>query len=160
MIPAVTEDAPGAGPAALEDDAVLVAWALKRRSVTRHFAALLLHGSRVGLVDADGDMLLDVEGAELSAGIAGPSVIELHEPDGTVRYIVGPLPQWGRRGRGAELVERYAARVTPDPELVAPESRVNRLMVTPATSQLRRMRQWPPVLMAMLAARGVTRLDL
>src|SRR5580704_16081664 len=101
MIPAVTEDAPDAGPAALEDDAVLVAWALKRRSVTRHFAALLLHGSRVGLVDAEGDVLLDVEGAQLSAGIAGPSVIELHEPDGTVRYIVGPLPQWGRRGRGA-----------------------------------------------------------
>ncbi len=160
MIPGVAEDVVGVGRSGLEDDAVLVAWALKRRSVTRHFAALLLHGTRVGLVDADGDVLLDVEGSELSAGIAGPSVIELHEPDGTVRYVVGSLPQWGRRGRGAELVERYAARVVPDPELLAPESRLNRLMVTPATSQLRRLRQWPPVLMTMLGARGVTRLDL
>jgi hypothetical protein len=28
-------------------------------------------------------------------------------------------------------------------------------MITPATSQVRRLRQWPPVLMAMLRARGV-----
>ena len=70
--------------------------------------------------------------------IASPTQVELHEPDGTVRYIVGPLPQWAKRGRGAELVNRYHAQVTP------------------ATSQLRRLRQWPPVLIAMLRARGVT----
>ena len=32
-------------------------------------------------------------------------------------------------------------------------------MITPATSQLRRLRQWPPVLVAMLRARGVRPLD-
>jgi hypothetical protein len=32
-------------------------------------------------------------------------------------------------------------------------------MITPATSQLRRLRQWPPVLMAMLHGRGVAPLE-
>ena len=32
-------------------------------------------------------------------------------------------------------------------------------MITPATSQLRRLRLWPPVLVAMLRGCGVTPLD-
>ena len=86
-------------------------------------------------------------------------MVELHAPDGTVSYLVGPLPQWGKRGRGAELVNRYGAQLTPDPELIQPDGRLSRLMITPATSQLRRLRQWPPVLVAMLRARGVAPLD-
>jgi hypothetical protein len=155
----VGED-PGAGVSTGRDDeAVLVAWSDRRRSATRRFAVLLLEGSRVRLADSDDEMLLDADGDTLRADIAGPSVVELHESDGTVRYLVGPLPQWGKRGRGAALVNHYGAQLTPDPELVQPESRLSRLMITPATSQLRRLRQWPPVLVAMLRARGVRPLD-
>jgi hypothetical protein len=99
--------------------------------------------------------VLDAEGTALRADIVSPTQVELHGPDGIVRYIVGPLPQWGKRGRGAELVSRYGARLEPDPELVAPEGRLARFMVTPASSQLRRLRLWPPVLVAMLRRRGV-----
>jgi hypothetical protein len=76
-----------------------------------------------------------------------------------VRYLVGPLPQWAKRGQGAELVSRFGAQLTPDPELVEPEGRLSRFMITPATSQLRRLRQWPPVLVALLRSRGVAPLD-
>jgi len=115
----------------------------------------MLAGTRVRLIDADGTPVLDAEGAELRADIISPTQIELHAPDGTVRYIVGPLPQWGRRGRGAELVKRFGAQLEPDAEMVAPEGRFARFMVTPAMSQMRRLRQWPPVLLAMLRERGV-----
>ena len=43
--------------------------------------------------------------------------------------------------------------------MVAPEGRLARFMVTPATSQLRRLRQWPPVLVAMLHSHGVKPLN-
>lgn len=142
-----------------QDQSVLVAWSQRRRSPTRQFAALILTGSRVLLMDAGGEVLLEAEGDSLRAAVVSPTQVELHAPDGTVRYLVGPLPQWGKRGRGAELVNRYGAQLTPDPDLVAPEGRLSRFMVTPATSQLRRLRQWPPVLMAMLRARGVAPLD-
>jgi hypothetical protein len=85
--------------------------------------------------------------------------VELHGPDGTVRYLVGSLPQWGKRGRAAELAKLYDAQLTPDPDLLAPEGRISRFMVTPATSQLRKLRQWPPVLVAMLRSRGVSPLE-
>ncbi|HEX3976652.1 MAG TPA: hypothetical protein VHW96_10330 [Solirubrobacteraceae bacterium] len=143
----------------LTDQTVLVAWSYRRRSPSRQFAALILTGVRVSLWDAGGEPLLEADGESLRADIASPTQVQLHEPDGTVRYLVGPLPQWGRRGRGAELVKRYGAQLTPDPELVAPEGRLSRFMITPATSQLRRLRQWPPVLVAMLRARGVAPLD-
>jgi hypothetical protein len=138
---------------------VLVAWSYRRRSPTRQFAALVLTGSRVSLMDADGEPLLEAEGDALRADMVSPTQVELHAPDGTVSYLVGPLPQWGKRGRGAELVSRYGAQLTPDPELIQPEGRLSRFMITPATSQLRRLRQWPPVLVAMLRARGVAPLD-
>jgi hypothetical protein len=151
---------PTAGVAAgLDDQAVLVAWSVRRRSPSRQFAALVLAGSRVRLMDADGEVLLDADAGSLRADIVSPTQVELNEPDGTVRYLVGPLPQWAKRGRGADLVNRYGAQLTPDPELVAPEGRMSRFMVTPATAQLRRLRQWPPVLVAMLRSRGVTPLD-
>jgi hypothetical protein len=155
MITPMGEDPSGGAPAGLEDEAVLVAWSQRRRSPTRQFAALLLTGSRVRLMDADGELLLEADADTLRAGIVSPTQVELHAPDGTVRYLVGPLPQWGKRGRGAQLVSRYGARLAPDPELVQPEGRLSRFMITPATSQVRRLRQWPPVLMAMLRARGV-----
>jgi hypothetical protein len=145
--------------AGLDDQAVLVAWSVRRRSPSRQFAALVLAGSRVRLMDADGEVLLDADAGSLRADIVSPTQVELNEPDGTVRYLVGPLPQWAKRGRGADLVNRYGAQLTPDPELVAPEGRMSRFMVTPATAQLRRLRQWPPVLVAMLRSRGVTPLD-
>ena len=107
------------------------------------------------LMDSDGTAVLDAEGATLRADIVSPTQVELHAPDGIVRYIVGPLPQWGKRGRGAALVSRYGAQLEPDAELVAPEGRFARFMVTPATSQMRRLRQWPPVLVAMLREHGV-----
>jgi hypothetical protein len=159
MMRGVGEDPSGGAPAARQDQAVLVAWSLRRRSPTRQFGALMLTGSRVLLMDVDGSALLEAEGATLRAAIVSPTQVELHEPDGTVRYLVGALPQWGKRGRGAELVNRYGAQLTPDPELIEPEGRLSRLMITPATSQLRRLRQWPPVLMTMLRARGVAPLD-
>jgi hypothetical protein len=155
MIRGVGEDATGGGPGGPEDQVVLVAWSERRRSPTRQFAALVLEGTRVRLMDSDGTAVLDAEGATLRADIVSPTQVELHAPDGIVRYIVGPLPQWGKRGRGADLVSRYGAQLEPDPELVAPEGRLSRFMVTPATSQLRRLRQWPPVLVAMLRQRGV-----
>jgi hypothetical protein len=159
MMTGVGED-PGAGASAgLKDQAVLVAWSHRRRSPSRQFAALVLTGSRVSLVDAAGEVLLDAEGQSLRADVASPTQVELHEPDGAVRYLAGPLPQWGKRGRGAELVNRYGAQLTPDPDLVQPEGRLSRFMITPATSQVRRLRQWPPVLVAMLRARGVGPLD-
>ncbi|HEY6525233.1 MAG TPA: hypothetical protein VIY10_15735 [Solirubrobacteraceae bacterium] len=139
----------------MTDQTVLVAWSYRRRSPSRQFAALILEGARVRLIDASGDVLLDADGHTLRADIVSPTQVEVHEPDGTVRYLVGPLPQWGKRGRGAELVDRYGAQLTPDPELVQPEGRLSRFMVTPASSQLRRLRLWPPVLVAMLRERGV-----
>ncbi|HTU98525.1 MAG TPA: hypothetical protein VMF14_21925 [Solirubrobacteraceae bacterium] len=153
------EDPTGGGLGGPVDEAVLVAWSERRRSPTRQFAALVLEGTRVRLMPADGEAVLDAEGATLRADIVSPTQLELHAPDGTVRFIVGPLPQWGRRGRGAELVSRYDARLEPDPELVAPEGRLARFMITPATSQLRRLRLWPPVLLAMLRSCGVAPLD-
>jgi hypothetical protein len=159
MIRGVGEDPSGDASAGAQDQAVLVAWSVKRRSPTRQFAALILTGSRVSLIDAGGEVLLEAEGDTLRADIVSPTQVELHEPDGTVRYLVGPLPQWGKRGRGAELVNRYGAQLTPDPELVEPEGRLSRFMITPATSQLRRLRLWPPVLVAMLRGCGVTPLD-
>jgi hypothetical protein len=159
MITPMGEDPSGGAPAGPQDEAVLVAWSHRRRAPTRQFAALVLTESRVRLMDADGDVLLEAEGDTLRAGIVSPTQVELHAPDGTVRYLVGPLPQWGKRGRGAELVSRYGARLAPEPEHVAPEGRLSRLMITPAASQVRRLRQWPPVLMAMLRARGVAPLD-
>ncbi len=159
MIIGVGEDPTGGAPAGLTDQAVLVAWSYRRRSPSRQFAALVLMGSRVCLMDAAGEALFEADGDTLRADIVSPTQVELHEPDGTVRYLVGPLPQWGRRGRGAELVTRYGAELTPDAELMAPEGRLSRFMITPATSQLRRLRQWPPVLVAMLRARGVAPLD-
>jgi hypothetical protein len=159
MITRVGEDLSAGAPAGRQDQAVLVAWSERRRSATRQFAALILTGSRVLLLDAGGEVLLEAEGDALRAGIVSPTQVELHALDGTVRYLVGALPQWGKRGRGAELVNRYGAQLTPDPELLEPEGRLSRFMVTPATSQLRRLRQWPPVLMAMLRARGVEPLD-
>jgi hypothetical protein len=159
MITRVGEDPTGARPGGPEDQAVLVAWSLRRRSPTRQFAALVLEGTRVRLMDAGGEVLLDAEGDALRADVVSPTQVELHEPDGSVRYLVGPLPQWGKRGRGAELVSRYGAELTPDPDLVQPERRMARLMITPTTSQLRRLRQWPPVLVAMLRGRGVMPLD-
>jgi hypothetical protein len=155
MITRVGEDPSGGAPAAMTDQAVLVAWSYRRRSPSRQFAALILEGTRVRLIDAAGDVLLDADGHALRADIVSPTQLELHEPDDTVRYLVGPLPQWGKRGRGAELVDRYGAQLTPDPELVQPEGRLSRFMVTPASSQLRRLRLWPPVLIAMLRDRGV-----
>jgi hypothetical protein len=151
----VGEDLTGGPPASPKDEAVLVAWSVRRRSPSRQFAALLLEGSRVRLMDAHGEVVLDAEGDRLSADIAGPTQVELHAPDGTVRYLVGPLPQWGKRGRGAALVNRYGAQLIPDPGLVQSEGRLARLMVTPATSQLRRLRLWPPVLVSMLRSHGV-----
>jgi hypothetical protein len=159
MIWRVGEDPTGGASAGLPDQAVLVAWSYRRRSPTRQFAALVLTGSRVSLMDTAGEGLLEADGDTLRADIVSPTQLELHEPDGTVRYLVGPLPQWGRRGQGAELVKRYGAQLDPDPELVAPEGRLSRFMITPATSQLRRLRLWPPVLVAMLRARGVAPLD-
>ena len=100
-------------------------------------------------------VLLDADGDTLRADIVSPTQVELHAPDGSVRYLVGPLPQWGKRGRGAELVKRYGAQLKPATELVTPEGRLARFMVTPASSQLRRLRLWPPVLVAMLRDRGV-----
>jgi hypothetical protein len=155
MIRDVGEDATGGGPGGPEHQAVLVAWSERRRSPTRQFAALVLEGTRVRLMDAGGEAVLDADGATLRADIVSPTQVELHAADGTVRYIVGPLPQWGKRGRGAELVSRYGAQLEPEAELVAPEGRFARFMVTPATSQLRRLRQWPPVLLAMLREHGV-----
>ena len=110
-------------------------------------------------MDADGETLIDADGAGLRADIISPTQIEIHDADGTVRYLVGPLPQWGKRGRGAELVNRYGAALTPNAELVQPEGRLARFMVTPATGQLRRLRLWPPVLLAMLRNSGVRPLD-
>jgi hypothetical protein len=159
MIRGVGEDPSGGAAAGLQDQAVLVAWSQRRRSPSRQFAALVLTGSRVSLMGAGGEVLLEAEGDTLHAGIVSPTQVELHAPDGSVRYLVGPLPQWAKRGHGAELVNRYGAQLTPDPELVEPEGRLSRFMVTPATSQLRRLRQWPPVLMAMLRERGVVALD-
>ncbi|MFZ1992556.1 MAG: hypothetical protein WAU75_00485 [Solirubrobacteraceae bacterium] len=153
------EDPSGGASVGANDHAVLVAWSHRRRSPTRQFAALVLEGSRVRLMDADGETLLEADGSALRADIVSPTQVELHAPDGTVRYLVGPLPQWGKRGRGAELVSRYGAQLTPDTELVQPEGRLSRFMITPATSQLRRLRQWPPVLMALLRSRGVAALD-
>jgi hypothetical protein len=155
MIRRVGEDPTAGAPAGPEDQAVLVAWSHRRRSPSRQFAALVLEGTRVRLIDADGAILLDAEGDMLRADIVSPTQLELHEPDGTVRYLVGPLPQWAKRGQGAALVKRYGAQLTPDAELVEPEGRLARFMVTPASSQLRRLRQWPPVLVAMLRDRGV-----
>jgi hypothetical protein len=155
MMAGVGEDPTGGPPGGLEDQAVLVAWSHRRRSPSRQFAALVLEGTRVRLMDADGAVLLDASGPALHADIVSPTQVELHAPDGTVRYLVGPLPQWAKRGRGAELVKRYGAQLTPDPELLQPEGRLSRFMVTPSTSQLRRLRQWPPVLLAMLRDRGV-----
>jgi hypothetical protein len=159
MMTGVDEDPTGGASAGLADQAVLVAWSYRRRSPSRQFAALVLTGSRVCMMDIGEEVLLEAEGDTLRAGVVSPTQVELHAADGTVRYIVGPLPQWAKRGRAAELVNRYHAQVTPDAELLAPEGRLSRFMVTPATSQLRRLRQWPPVLMAMLRARGVTGLD-
>jgi hypothetical protein len=159
MMARVGEDPSEGAPSDRQDQAILVAWSYRRRSPSRQFAALLLTGSRVLLMDVGDEVLLEAEGDTLRAGIVSPTQIELHASDGTVRYLVGPLPQWAKRGRGAQLVNRYGAQLTPDAELVAPEGRLSRLMVTPATSQLRRLRQWPPVLMAMLQARGVAPLD-
>jgi hypothetical protein len=159
MITGVGEDPSGGASVGPEDQAVLVAWSHRRRSPSRQFAALVLDGSRVRLMAADGEVLLEAGGGALRAGIVSPTQVELHEPDGTVRYLVGPLPQWGKRGRGAELVNRYGAQLTPDPELMEPEGRLSRFMVTPATAQLRRLRLWPPVLVAMLRSRGVMPLD-
>ena len=155
IIPGVGEEPTDGRPGGPEDEAVLVAWSERRRSPTRQFAALVLEGTRVRLMDAGGEAVLDADGPALRAEIVSPTQVELHAPDGTVRYIVGPLPQWAKRGRGAELVSRYGARLEPDPDLVAPEGRLSRFMVTPATSQLRRLRQWPPVLLAMLREHGV-----
>jgi hypothetical protein len=155
----VGEDLTGEEPAGPKDQAVLVAWSVRRRSPSRQFAALILEGSRVRLMDADGVPLLEADGDSLRADIVSPTQVELHEPDGTVRYLVGPLPQWARRGQGAELVNRYGAQLTPDPDLVAPEGRLSRFMITPATSQLRRLRLWPPVLVGMLRSHGVKPLD-
>ena len=159
MIWRVGEDPTGGVSEGLADQAILVAWSYRRRSPTRQFCALVLAGSRVSLMDAAGQPLLEAEGGDLRADIVSPTQVELHEPDGTVRYLVGPLPQWARRGQGAELVTRYGAELEPEAELVAPEGRLSRFMVTPATSQLRRLRQWPPVLVALLRARGVAPLD-
>jgi hypothetical protein len=159
MIRRVGEDPTAGPPGGPEDQAVLVAWSHRRRSPTRQFAALILEGGRVRLIDAEGTILLDAEGDMLRADIVSPTQVELHEPDGTVRYLVGPLPQWGKRGQGAALVKRHGAQLTPDAELVAPEGRLARFMVTPASSQLRRLRQWPPVLVAMLRDRGVAAPD-
>ncbi len=159
MIWCVGEDPTGGVSAGLADQAVLVAWSYRRRSPTRQFCALILTDSRVSLMDASGEALLEADGDTLRADIVSPTQVELREPDGTVRYLVGPLPQWGRRGRGAELVTRYGAELEPGPELVAPEGRLSRFMITPATSQLRRLRQWPAVLVAMLRARGVAPFD-
>jgi len=156
MMTAVGEDPSGGASVGLVDQAVLVAWSYRRRSPSRQFGALVLTGSRVCLMDVGGEALVEAEGDTLCADIVSPTQVELHEADGTVRYIVGPLPQWAKRGRGAELVNLYHAQVMPDSELLAPEGRMSRFMVTPATSQLRRLRQWPPVLIAMLRARGVT----
>lgn len=159
MIRGVGEDPSGGASADLQDQAVLVAWSYRRRSPSRQFAALVLTGSRVRLMDAAGEALLEVDGPDLCADIASSTQVELHEPDGTVRYLAGPLAQWGKRGKGAEIVNRYGAQLTPDPELVAPEGRLSRFMITPATAQLRRLRVWPPVLVAMLRNRGVAPLD-
>jgi hypothetical protein len=159
MITGVGEDPSSGAPAGPEDQAVLVAWSLRRRSPTRQFAALVLEGSRVRLMDAAGETLLEADGDALRADVISPTQVELHAPDGTVRYLVGPLPQWAKRGQGAELVSRFGAQLTPDPELVEPEGRLSRFMITPATSQLRRLRQWPPVLVALLRSRGVAPLD-
>jgi hypothetical protein len=159
MIRGVGEDATGSPSGGPEDEAVLVAWSERRRSPSRQFAALVLQGTRVRLMDAGGEAQLDADGATLRADVVSPTQIELHAPDGTIRYIVGPLPQWGKRGRGAELVTRYGAQLVPAPEQVAPEGRLSRFMVTPATSQLRRLRLWPPVIIAMLRERGVAPLD-
>jgi hypothetical protein len=155
----VGEEPTAGATAGLKDRAVLVAWSHRRRSPSRQFAALVLEGSRVRLLDADGEVLLDADASSLRAEIVSPTQVELHEPDGTVRFLVGPLPQWAKRGHGAALVKRYGVQLTPDPELVQPEGRMSRFMVTPATAQLRRLRQWPPVLVAMLHSRGVTPLD-
>ncbi len=155
----MAEDPTGGQAYGPEDQAVLVAWSYRRRSPSRQFAALILTGSRVLLMDAGGETLLEADAATLRAGIASPTQVELHEPDNTVRYIVGPLAQWGKRGRGAELVSRYGAQLEPDPELMQPEGRLSRFMITPATSQLRRLRVWPPVLVAMLHSRGAGPLE-
>lgn len=159
IITGVGEDDTGGQPAGPRDEAVLVAWSVRRRSPSRQFAALVLQGSQVRLMDADGEVLLEAEGDSLSADIASPTQVELHEPDGTVRYLVGPLPQWGKRGTGAKLVTRYGAQLIPDPDLVHPEGRMSRFMVTAATSQLRRLRLWPPVLVSMLRSHGVKPVD-
>src|SRR6185437_4729420 len=110
MMTAVGEDPSGGASVGLDDQAVLVAWSYRRRSPSRQFGALVLTGSRVCLMDVGGEALVEAEGDTLCADIVSPTQVELHEADGTVRYIVGPLPQWAKRGRGAELVNLYHAQ--------------------------------------------------
>jgi hypothetical protein len=143
------------GGVVVPDQAVLVGWSEHRRSPGRKFAVLILDGLHVRLVDVAGHVLVDALGESLSADIASGTQVALRAPDGTVRYVVGPLPQWGKHGDGADLVRRYNAKLVPDPRLIEEEGRFAKLMVTPATSRLRYHKLWPAVLLKMLQTRGV-----
>lgn len=107
------------------------------------------------LVDVGDNALIDALGETLSADIASGTQVALQAADGTVRYLVGPLPEWGNDGDGADLVRRYDAKLIPDPKPIEAEGRFAKLMVTPATSRLRYHELWPAVLLKMLRTRGV-----
>ncbi|HTX33217.1 MAG TPA: hypothetical protein VMD09_17695 [Solirubrobacteraceae bacterium] len=141
------------------DQAVLVAWSKRRMSPGRHFAVLILDGMRVILAAPDGERLIDASGDQLAADTASSTQVKLRAPDGIERWVVGPLPAWGERGKGAEMVREHHARLLPDPLLTEPEGSMAKFMVTPATARVRVHQVWPTVLIRMLRTRGVLPLD-
>jgi hypothetical protein len=143
------------GGVVVPDQALLVGFSQHRRSAGRRFAVLILEGLRVRLVDGDGRLLVDAPGEQLYAEKVSGTQVALRSPDGEVRYLVGPQPEWAKRRRGAELVGRYGARIVPDPRLEDDESSLAKFMVTPATAKLRYSKRWAPVLLKMLGTRGV-----
>jgi hypothetical protein len=151
-VPALTE---GGWP--VPDQAVLVGWSARRRAFGQHFAALILDGLEVRLAKPDGTNLVDATGTQLHADAVGSIQVALRAPGGVVRYLVGPVPEWAKRGAGAAIVERFDARLLPDLRLAGEEEgRLWKLAVTQSGVKLRFQHLWQAPLLAMLRTRGVT----
>jgi hypothetical protein len=149
-MPSLTE-----GGVVVPDQGVLVGFSEHQRSPARKFAVLILDGMRVRLVDGDDCPLVDAAGEQLCADRVSRTQVALRCAHGSVFYLVGPQEGWAKQRAGAELVQRYRARVVPDLRLADDEGHLAKFMITPATTRLRHSKLWASVLLKMLRTRGV-----
>jgi hypothetical protein len=106
------------------------------------------------LVGGDRRPLLDAPGGQLNADMVRGRKWRFALQTAKCAYLVGPQLRWTRHGQGADLVERYGARIVADPywKTGGPAGQVHGHQGDRATARLEAL---GAVLLKALRTRGV-----